>query len=177
MKSFKGASAALALSLAVLGTLAVSAPAQAASWSPEQDGYGLCLDDTGYSTQAGNQMQVWTCNGKAPQGWTVYASRTDPPTGAVEVMIEVQQSGMCLDQYQGKQGPVVQWPCHKGDNAQWWFPIYSGGGPGWDNLASAASGDWLQGPALAGEKVYTANVMPSPPGNSRGFSWYGPASV
>jgi hypothetical protein len=30
---------------------------------------GKCLDDTGYSTRNGTQVQIWTCTGQANQRW------------------------------------------------------------------------------------------------------------
>nr|WP_255528250.1 RICIN domain-containing protein [Streptacidiphilus sp. P02-A3a] len=43
---------------------------------PQSDGAllnpqsGKCLDDTGWSTTAGTQTQIWSCTGGANQSWT-----------------------------------------------------------------------------------------------------------
>jgi hypothetical protein len=32
---------------------------------------GTCLDDTGWSTTPGTQLQIWSCSGSANQAWTL----------------------------------------------------------------------------------------------------------
>jgi hypothetical protein len=32
---------------------------------------GKCLDDTGWSTTPGTQLQIWSCSGNANQSWTL----------------------------------------------------------------------------------------------------------
>ncbi len=44
-------------------------------WQPQSDGAllnpqsGKCLDDTGFSTTPGTQVQIWSCTGAANQSW------------------------------------------------------------------------------------------------------------
>jgi hypothetical protein len=71
---------------------------------------GKCLDDTGNSSANGNKVQMWTCNGGAPQKWT-YAK-----DGTFRI------HGKCLDVI-GKgtsSGTGVQiWSCTGAGNQQW----------------------------------------------------------
>lgn len=124
-----------------------AARAATAQWGTMQNGYGLCLDDTGYSTTGGTQMQVWTCNGKATQNWHIYESMGSPP---IAVMLQVQQSGLCLDEYQQTGPKVIQWPCNPDDRAQWWTIA--------ENIQGAyqfSNVDTMFAPGAAGAKVAT----------------------
>jgi chitinase len=46
-------------------------------WVPQAGGAlmnpesGKCLDDTGWSTTPGAQLQIWSCTGSANQSWTL----------------------------------------------------------------------------------------------------------
>jgi hypothetical protein len=150
------ASAVLAISAAASALIAFPGIAHAANWGTMRNGYRLCLDDTNYSKTEGNQMQVYTCNGLATQNWHVYAYRTTS-NGAFEQMFQVQQSGMCLDEYQQTGSKVVQWPCNTNDPAQWWITTRNANG-GY-NLCSAFC---LSGGGTAGDKVTAVNGEPIP---------------
>lgn len=68
---------------------------------------GLCLDVAGGATEAGANVQQWTCNGSAAQRWTI--SRD----GDV-VTLRSAVSGMCLTVARGSTTPgtnVEQQPC------------------------------------------------------------------
>lgn len=71
---------------------------------------GKCLDDTGNSSANGNKVQVWTCNGGAPQNWT-YAE-----DGTLRI------HGKCLDVIDNGASPdpgVQIWSCTGAANQQW----------------------------------------------------------
>ena len=46
-------------------------------WQPQPNGSlvnpasGKCLDDTGFSTTPGTQVQIWSCTGGTNQAWTL----------------------------------------------------------------------------------------------------------
>ena len=145
--------AALPAISATTAALVASGAAQAATaqWGTMPNGYGLCLDDTGYSMAGGTQMQVWTCNGKATQNWHIYESMGSPP---IAVMLQVQQSGLCLDEYQQTGPKVIQWPCNPDDRAQWWTIDENGHGAYQFSNAGA-----MFSAAVAGAKVNTGNFI------------------
>jgi chitinase len=39
--------------------------------APLNPGSGKSLDDTGWSTKPGTQLQIWSCTGGANQSWTL----------------------------------------------------------------------------------------------------------
>ena len=49
----------------------------AQAWQPQANGAlvnpqsGKCLDDTGFSTTPGTQVQIWSCTGAANQDWNL----------------------------------------------------------------------------------------------------------
>ena len=148
--------AALAASAATSMLVASPGIAHAANWGTMRNGYRLCLDDTNYSKTAGNQMQVYTCNGKATQNWHIYSYR-DTVNGYIEYMLQVQQSNMCLDEFQQTGSKVVQWPCNKNDTAQWWIATRNANGG--FQLCSAYC---LSGGGTSGGQVTALNVEPVP---------------
>jgi hypothetical protein len=150
------AGTALAISAAAFALIASPGIAHAAAWGTMKNGYGLCLDDTGYSTTEGTQMQVWTCNGKATQNWHIYESKLRS-NGTYEYMFQVQQSGMCLDEYQQSGSMVVQWPCNPSDPAQWWVGTENANGG-----YQFGSTYFLYAGNTAGDKVTAVNVAPVP---------------
>jgi hypothetical protein len=148
--------AALAMSATAFALIASPGIAQAATWGRMQNGYRLCLDDTNYSKTEGNQIQVYTCNGLATQNWHIYDYK-DTSNGAIEFMFQVQQSGMCLDEYQGTGSKVVQWPCNTNDTAQWWIGTRNANG-GYQFCSAFC----LSGGGTKGGKVTAVNVEPVP---------------
>jgi Ricin-type beta-trefoil lectin domain len=149
------AGAVLAIS-AMSGLMASPGIAHAATWGTMKNGYGLCLDDTNYSTTGGTQMQVYTCNGLATQNWHIYQSEERDP-GVYEYMFQVQQSGMCLDEYQQTGSKVIQWSCNSKDPAQWWVGTENANGG-----FQYGSDYYLDAGNAAGDKVTAANVEPVP---------------
>jgi hypothetical protein len=144
------------------------------TWGTIVNWYGKCLDDTNYGTNAGNQMQDYSCNGKATQHWEVYAE--PQVNGATDIMWINQQSGLCLDQYQGRPGKVIQWPCNTSDQAQWWYgdqmnTCVNGNGCFPTTISNQASGAYLEGSSVNGTRVVTLNVQPPPSATSGWGSW------
>lgn len=91
-----------------------------------------CLDDTNNSTVTGTKVQLWTCNGRTRQNWTIEPGRT----------IQVNGS-FCLDSAGGATVPgtgVVLDPCN-GSSSQVW-----NAGPNF-SLVQSASGLCLSDPA------------------------------
>jgi RHS repeat-associated protein len=91
---------------------------------------GKCIDDNNGGTANGTKVQVWDCNGSAPQNWTVYPDGT------------VRNYGKCLDLsgYGTTNGTLVQlWDCTGATN-QVWQP-YNGG------LRNPVSGRCLDDPS------------------------------
>jgi hypothetical protein len=150
------AGAALVISAASSVLIASPGIAHAASWGTMKNGYRLCLDDTNYGMNAGNQMQVYTCNGLATQNWHIYSYK-DTSNGAIEFMFQVQQSGMCLDEFQQTGSKVVQWTCNKNDPAQWWIGTRNANG-GYQFCSALC----MSGGSTAGNKVTAINVQPVP---------------
>ena len=77
-------------------------------------GAGKCLDVPGLSTTAGTQLDIWTCNGGANQGWT--------HTSANQLTVYSGSSQMCLDASGNgtTAGTKVDiWSCNGGANQQW----------------------------------------------------------
>jgi hypothetical protein len=158
----------LAISSAAVALGVSPGTAHAAAWGTMKNGYGLCLDDTGYSRTEGTQMQVWTCNGKATQNWHIYQQ-----SNGILFMFQVQQSGMCLDEYQQTGPEVVQWPCNPNDPAQWWtgseninggYQFYGSGGTQDVMEASGAPGDLVTTvPTISGGNTYPWDSWGLPP--------------
>lgn len=155
----------LVISAAASALIASPGLAQAATWGTMKDGLGLCLDDTGYSTTAGTQMQVWTCNGKATQNWQIYQSRVQ--NGVIHYMFRVQQSAMCLDVFQQHGPDVVQWPCNTNDPAQWWGGVENANG---GFQFQGANGSYLSAVGVPGDKVFT-QAEDSVPNTGASDSW------
>jgi hypothetical protein len=59
-----------------LSMLWMNPEAGAQVWHPQAGGAivnaqsGKCLDDTGWSTTPGTQVQIWDCTGGANQSWS-----------------------------------------------------------------------------------------------------------
>lgn len=71
---------------------------------------GRCLDDPGFSTTNGTQLEIWDCNGGANQKWSYYPDNS------------LQTLGKCLDASGGGTTPgtkVILWTCAGGTNQQW----------------------------------------------------------
>lgn len=86
-----------------------------------------CMDDPGASQSWGVQMQQWQCGSPLPanQTWNFFY----PNTGLGTWMIQNKASGLCLDVWQANYtngAKVVQWPCDGSDNAEQFWPEYSG---------------------------------------------------
>jgi hypothetical protein len=82
------------------------------------DWAGKCMDDTGNSSNNGNKIQIWACDGGPGQNWTYYPD-TDPGD-AGEVVIH----GKCLDiaNRGTTNGSKLQlWSCNGGTNQQWYI--------------------------------------------------------
>ncbi|WP_104817408.1 ricin-type beta-trefoil lectin domain protein [Kitasatospora sp. MMS16-BH015] len=89
-----------------------------------------CLDDSQGALTDGNAVQIWDCNGSAPQQWTAM------PDGSLQVL------GHCLDDPQGNSasGTVTQlWTCN-GSAAQKWLPRADG------SIVNSATGKCLDMP-------------------------------
>jgi predicted alpha-1,2-mannosidase len=74
-------------------------------------GTSLCIDDAGSSTNDGNPVQIWGCDGTAAQSWTIGTDGT------------IRTLGKCLD-ITGNGTPangtkVELWNCNGGGNQQW----------------------------------------------------------
>jgi hypothetical protein len=88
---------------------------------------GLCLNDYGFSTTAGNDMVQWNCNpGNANQNWELnYIG------GGLYTLVN-EYSHMCLDDYgysTADGNAMVQWPCHAGSqNQEWSIDVINGAG-------------------------------------------------
>jgi hypothetical protein len=150
------AGAAFVFSAAASVLIASPGIAHAANWGTMRNGYRLCLDDTNYGKNQGNQMQVYKCNGLATQNWHILSFR-DTSNGAIEYMLQVEESGMCLDEFQQTGSKVVQWTCNSNDPAQWWISTQNANGG--FNLCSAFC---LSGGGTSGNKVTANNVQPVP---------------
>jgi hypothetical protein len=91
------------------GTTATSGPLHAV-------GAGKCLDDPNGTTTAGTQLQIYTCNGLAPQNWTRNSSN--------ELTVTNSGTTDCLDA-SGKGTAagtkVIIYPCNGQTNQQWTF--------------------------------------------------------
>ena len=77
---------------------------------------GLCLDVAGGSLDAGGNVQQWTCNGLAPQNWTIAEGAGDAVT------LTAQNSGMCLsfaDAAATAGTNVDQLPCDGSPQESW----------------------------------------------------------
>ena len=84
------------------------------SWGLWKNGTrdNYCMDDYGYSRNAGSQQVTWDCHKDTNQRWSIIPGSR----------IQSQHSGMCLDVAgRGTQRGtrVIQWPCHGGDNQRW----------------------------------------------------------
>ena len=89
------------------GTAAATGPLHAV-------GAGKCLDDPNGTSTAGTQMQIYTCNGLAPQNWT--------HTSSNQLTVTVNSTTLCLDANgQGTTSgtKVIIWPCNGQANQQW----------------------------------------------------------
>ena len=150
------AGAALVISSAASVLIASPGIAHAATWGNMRNGYRLCLDDTNYGMNQGNQMQVYRCNGLATQNWHIFLYR-QMTNGSVEFMLQVQQSGMCLDEFQQTGAKVVQWTCNPADPAQWWTGTQNANG-GYQFCSTFC----LFAGSTAGDKATAVNVQPIP---------------
>ncbi|MEW9552970.1 lectin [Nonomuraea sp. NPDC050783] len=76
-------------------------------------GSGKCLDVPGTAPANGTQAQIWDCDGRSGQQWTV--------TAGGELRL---QSGRCLDVYNRGTADgtnVIVWDCNGQSNQQWRF--------------------------------------------------------
>jgi hypothetical protein len=69
---------------------------------------GLCLDVTNWGTANGTPIQLWTCNGLAPQAWTVSSAG------------ELTAFGKCLESTGTASGSLLQLDDCTGDARQVW---------------------------------------------------------
>ena len=77
-------------------------------------GAGKCLDVNGFSTTAGTQVQIWSCNGGTNQIWTHTASN--------QLTVYSGSSLMCLDADGGgtiSGTKAIIWSCNGQTNQQW----------------------------------------------------------
>ncbi len=85
-----------------------------------QDGGQFCLDDTGWGTQSGTLVQIWTCSGNRQQPNQQWSINQD---GTITSQYQNAQ-GLCLDvNRQGTaDGTAIQlWTCNSGANQQWYW--------------------------------------------------------
>ena len=85
---------------------------------------GLCLDVSGGAATAGTKIQQWTCNGLAPQNWTLAAASDG------SFALRAENSGLCLAVAAGPSGAgaaIEQQPCD-GSAPQRWSPRNVGAG-------------------------------------------------
>jgi endo-1,4-beta-xylanase len=77
-------------------------------------GAGKCLDVPGLSTTAGTQLDIWTCNGGANQGWThTSANQLTVYSGSSQMFLDASGNGTTA-------GTKVDiWSCNGGANQQW----------------------------------------------------------
>jgi GH25 family lysozyme M1 (1,4-beta-N-acetylmuramidase) len=74
-------------------------------------GSGKCLNDPGSATANGTKPNMWTCDGKSYQNWTIVQDGT------------IRVAGKCLDMAGAGSAvdtPVQLWTCNSGDGAQQW---------------------------------------------------------
>jgi GH25 family lysozyme M1 (1,4-beta-N-acetylmuramidase) len=74
-------------------------------------GSGKCLNDPGSATANGTKPNMWTCNGKSYQNWTIVQDGT------------IRMAGKCLDMAgtgSAVDTPVQLWTCNSGNGAQQW---------------------------------------------------------
>lgn len=86
---------------------------------------GKCLDDTGNSSNNGNKIQIWACDGGPGQNWTFYPD-TDPGDANLG---ELTIHGKCLDIVNRgtANGSRLQlWSCTGGTNQQWYIAGQAG---------------------------------------------------
>ncbi|MFF2727823.1 RICIN domain-containing protein [Streptomyces sp. NPDC058008] len=114
-------------------------------------GSGHCLDVAGDSRAAGGNIQQWTCNGLAPQDWTVRAR------GDGRFTLTGRNSGYCADVENGSATPganVRQWYCNAQPAQDWRLQSV---GRGYFRLVSASSGQCLD--VAEGSRTAGANVQ------------------
>ncbi len=118
----------------------------------------LCLDVAGGSTTAGGNVQQYTCNGLAPQNWTL-ARAADG-----SFSLKAENSGMCLTVQGGGATPganVDQEPCNGGEAQAWTIKNV---GLGYYVLGHRGTGDCLDvagGSTAPGGNIeqYTCNDL------------------
>jgi hypothetical protein len=74
-------------------------------------GSGKCLNDPSGATANGTKPNMWTCDGKSYQNWTIVQDGT------------IRVAGKCLDMAGAGSAvdtPVQLWACNSGDGAQQW---------------------------------------------------------
>lgn len=99
----------------------------------------LCLDDSGWSTSWGTQMQQWTCTGGSNQTWLIQGwtsvdwTCSDYTCPVWFYTIKNVYSGLCLDvkgNNDANGSPIIQWGCNLSDAAQQFrLGAYCGNGP------------------------------------------------
>ncbi|MEU1438556.1 RICIN domain-containing protein [Streptomyces sp. NPDC005786] len=111
---------------------------------------GDCLDVAGDSRAVGGNVQQWTCNGLAPQEWTLRAR------GSGYFTLTGRNSGLCLDVENGSGAPganVRQWGCNAQTAQDWRLENV---GRGYYRLVVRSAGhclDVAQGSRTAGANV------------------------
>ena len=137
---------------------------------------GKCLDVPGGSSQGGQIMQQWSCNGNEWQYWDVI------PTGYYGggQLIENYYTKKCLSVDGDTQpgAPVVQENCTADSASQNWYPEYTGSGS-WDQYWNVASCDIAGnnecgihpsgGGTTDGKKIYVQ--YPNAANSLSSFSW------
>lgn len=114
-------------------------------------GSGQCLDVAADSRDAGGNVQQWTCNGLAPQEWTLRAHDGGHFT------LTGRNSGHCLDVENGSAAPganVRQWYCNQLAAQDWRLENV---GRGYYRLVARSSGQCLD--VAQGSREPGANVQ------------------
>ncbi|MBO0729838.1 MAG: RICIN domain-containing protein [Acidimicrobiaceae bacterium] len=112
----------------------------------------MCVDDPGWSTSWGTQMQLWGCTGGANQKWKEMIVTECTYGGDYcwnDVMIQNQYSGLCLGVYGDSNADwtsAIQWACDPNDNAELFRVFPSTNGPPYWVLCVINTGTCLNDP-------------------------------
>jgi GH25 family lysozyme M1 (1,4-beta-N-acetylmuramidase) len=118
-------------------------------------GTGKCLDDPASATANGTKVDLWSCNGKSNQSWTVAQD------GTIRVL------GKCL----AESGTTVElWACGSQFSDQEWRPGTNGG------LVNEQSGDCLYFKGANAVNGSKPTMAPCSYTNLSGEEWARPAA-
>jgi GH25 family lysozyme M1 (1,4-beta-N-acetylmuramidase) len=118
-------------------------------------GTGKCLDDPASATANGTKVDLWSCNGKSNQSWTVAQD------GTIRVL------GKCL----AESGTTVElWACGSQFSDQEWRPGTNGG------LVNEQSGDCLYFKGANAVNGSKPTMAPCSYTNLSGEEWSRPAA-